>query len=51
MTFISMHLVIICVVLLWLTYEAHICVALGLYPLNPGVTIIDHVIEIFHFRF
>jgi hypothetical protein len=34
MTFISIHLVIICVVLLWRTYETH-----QIYPLNPGVTI------------
>jgi hypothetical protein len=33
MTFISMHSIIICVVLLWHTYEMH-----RLYPLNPGVT-------------
>jgi hypothetical protein len=32
-TFISIHLVIICVVFLWRTYEMH-----RLYPLNPGVT-------------
>jgi hypothetical protein len=32
-TFISIHFIIICVVLLWRTYETHL-----VYPLNLGVT-------------
>jgi hypothetical protein len=32
-TFISIHFVIICDVLLWRSYETH-----PIYPLNPGVT-------------
>jgi hypothetical protein len=41
MTFISIHLVIICVVLLWRTYETHLAL-----PLKSGC---DNIIEICYF--